>query len=182
MRTEKMTTKCFSLSCEDQPGLLARVLQHFSRPGYALHTVLQSRTDVSEIVLLTLEVVIPGAMVDPMIRKLNRIIGVLAVTVSFGSLLHTAIYRLLPAAFGPELCGLLNGFQARLISQESDGHLLVEQLGRQKDIQRLYDRLEGPELVGFCQQPVAISQPLDWEELKDSTTGPVSLESQKVLI
>ena len=161
-----MTTKLFSLSCEDQPNMLSRILQHFSRPGYKLHTVAQSRTDISDILLISLEVVIPGVMVDPMVKKLHRIVGVLDVTVSFGALLGTAIFRLLPSSFQPDLCGMLNSFQARILAVQEDGHLLVHQLGKDKEIQQLYDKLDGPALVGFCKSPIAISQPLNWAEVK----------------
>lgn len=120
-----------------------------------------------EIVLISLEVVIPGAMVDPMIKKLHRIIGVIDVTVSFGALINSAIYRLLPAALKPELCQLLNSYQARILNIY-DGHLLIQQIGKEQDITHLYEALDGPSLVGFCKNPVAVSQPFNWGEVQET--------------
>jgi acetolactate synthase small subunit len=155
-----MTTKLFSLSCENHPTLLTRIIQTFTRPGYALETLSQSRTDVSDIVLITLEVAIPAAQVDHMILRLKRIIGVLEVTISFGSVLNSAVFTL--SDLMPSILNSLNRFQARAVEWQH-GNLLIHQIGKEADIRQLYDEIDGPNLVAFSRSPLAISQPLNWE-------------------
>lgn len=164
MKKEALTTKLFSLSCQDQDGILSRIIQTFSRPNYAIVTLSQARTDVREVMLITLEVRIPAAKADHIVLRLEKIIGVLEVTVSFGAIMQYAVYRL--ASCNAKTLNILRRHQAQTIMQHQ-GHWLIQQTARPSDIQRLYNELDGPALLGFNQLPVAISQPLSWEDLKD---------------
>ncbi len=168
MKKEALTTKLFSLSCEDQDGILSRIIQTFSRPNYPVVTLSQARTDVHEVVLISLEVRIPAAKVDHMVLRLEKIIGVLEVTVSFGAIMQYAVYRL--SSCTGETLNILRRHQAQTITQHQ-GHWLVQQTAQPSDIQRLYNELDGPALVGFSQLPIAISQPLCWEEVKEAGIG-----------
>jgi acetolactate synthase small subunit len=163
MKKEALTTKLFSLSCQDEDGILSRIIQTFSRPNYPIVTLSQARTDVREVVLITLEVRIPAAKVDHMVLRLEKIIGVLEVTCSFGAIMQYAVYRL--SSCTAETLNVLRGHQAQTITQHQD-HWLSQQSAHPSDIQRLYNELGGPALVGFSQLPIAISQPLCWEEVK----------------
>ncbi len=164
MKKEALTTKLFSLSCHDQDGILSRIIQTFSRPNYPVVSLSQARTDVREVVLITLEVRIPAAKADHMVLRLQKIIGVLEVTVSFGAIMQYAVYRL--SSCTGETLNILRRHQAQTITQHQD-HWLIQQTAHPDDIQRLYNELDGPALVGFSQLPVAISQPLCWEEVKE---------------
>jgi acetolactate synthase small subunit len=163
MKKEALTTKLFSLSCQDQDGILSRIIQTFSRPNYSIVTLSQARTDVREVVLITLELRIPAAKVDHMVLRLEKIIGVLEVTVSFGAIMQHAVYCL--SSCNGTALDILRRHQAQTITQHQD-HWLIQQTAHPSDIQRLYNELDGPSLVGFSQLPIAISQPLCWEEVK----------------
>jgi len=165
MKKEALTTKLFSLSCQDQDGILSRIIQTFSRPNYPVVTLSQARTDVREVVLITAEVRLPAAKVDHMVLRLEKIIGVLEVTVSFGAMMQYAVYRL--SSCNGETLDILRRHQAQTVMQHQ-GHWLIQQTALPSEIQKLYNELDGPALVGFSQVPIAVSQPLCWEEVKEA--------------
>lgn len=165
MKKHQITSKVFSLSCENDKGVLPRIIGIFNRPGYDVITLSQSRTDVDEIILVSIEVAIPAAKLDHIVLQLNRIVGVLDVTFTIGGVLQSAIYRI---DFKTEMALIgdcLGRYQARPLMIHNE-QLLIHQIGNETEIQNLYKELDGPQLIGFSQQPLPISQPLSWEEVQ----------------
>lgn len=179
MKKEALTTKLFSLSCQDEDGILSRIIQTFSRPNYPIVTLSQARTDVREVILIALEVRIPAIKADHIVLRLKKIIGVLEVTVSFGAIMQYAVYRL--SSCNGATLNILRRHQAQTITQHQD-HWLIQQTAHPADIQRLYNELDGPALIGFSQLPVAISQPLCWEEVKEIHKSSNEMELMKQLL
>lgn len=168
MKKETLTTKLFSLSCEDTDGTLSRIIQAFSRPGYLLHTLSQARTDIKNLVLITLEARIPAAKVDLMILRLEKIVGVLEVTASFGAVARHAVYRL--STLDEATCHILQRYQTQVLTRHQ-GHWLVQQTGHPDAVQKLFNELDGPHLAGFSEQALPLSQPLNWEDLHTMNTS-----------
>lgn len=170
MKKNQLTTKLFCLSCESQPGVLSRIIMAFARPCYHIATLSQSATDVSGIVLVTAEVAIPSIQTDNMLRRLQKIVGVLEVTISFGAVPQAAVYRLWAAQCDDTVWQYLRQYGVQMITQQ-DGHLLVQQIAGSAEIRRLFNALDGPALVGFSQLPVPVSQPLSWDQAGASLSG-----------
>ena len=89
-----MTAKLFTLNCKNQRDLLPDIISTMYQLGLEIETISQSRTDIPEIVLITIEVAMPGVLIDNTILNLKKIADVLDVTITFGSVLNAALYNL----------------------------------------------------------------------------------------
>ena len=168
MKKEAITTNLFSISCENQKGILSRLIAAFDRPGWEIATLSQAQTDVSGIIIVNIEAAIPDIMADHMLLRLKRIIGVFDVLISFGSVTCSAVYEISLNAFKIRVGEVLNRHNARIISLDPGGRLLIHQIATVKDIQRLYNELDHLGLVSFSQLALPVGQSLSWEDLKDT--------------
>ncbi|TCQ99194.1 acetolactate synthase small subunit [Sphingobacterium sp. JUb20] len=148
-----MTSKLFTLNCKNQRDLLPEIISTMYQLGLEIETISQSRTDIPEIVLITIEVAMPGVLIDNTIINLKKIADVLDVTITFGSVLNAALFKI---SFdkNENIWEILHRYNVRCISIENNT-LLIHQIAKEGDIQRLYNALEGPGLISFSQLPLS---------------------------
>lgn len=141
------------MNCKNQRDLLPEIISTMYQLGLEIETISQSRTDIPEIVLITIEVAMPGVLIDNTIINLKKIADVLDVTITFGSVLNAALFKI---SFdkNENIWEILHRYNVRCISIENNT-LLIHQIAKEGDIQRLYNALEGPGLISFSQLPLS---------------------------
>jgi acetolactate synthase-1/3 small subunit len=155
----------FSIYAEDKKGLVGQVLIHFNKRSYEVISLNVARTDISGLVMLTLEAVIPGLDLLPFVERLKKIVEVYAVQTFGESLKKTGFYRLNSAALNTDLWALIGKYGAQLSSM-GELSFVVSKTGSDADLSELYSRLEGPHLLGFCKSGLIVEESLvPFEEL-----------------
>src|ERR1700688_2109096 len=69
----------FAIYATDKKGLLGQILVYFNRKSYQVDSLNVSRTDISDLVLITLEGCVPEADLLPFTERLKKIIEVFAI-------------------------------------------------------------------------------------------------------
>ncbi|ERJ59068.1 hypothetical protein [Sphingobacterium paucimobilis] len=159
-----MTSKLFNISCKSSHDTLSKLLQHISTTGYRLCAVSQSATDVHEVSLITIELEIEARSIDLFIEEVMRIDGILDVIVSFGSPLKIATYQMRYDNDTLDLLDILRSHNTQVIHIEAK-RLLIVHIATEKDIRLLYNKLDNASLLGFCQMPIAMADPLCWDKV-----------------
>ncbi len=157
----------FAIYATDKKGLLGQVLIYFNRSSYDVRSMNVSRTDISDLVLITLEAEVPEAALLPFKEKLKKIIEVYAVSVypAGEGLKKTGFYRLAVEALNAQLWALMAKYGAALSSM-GETSLVICKTGSDKDLAELYGLLEGPHLLGFCKSGLIVEESLvPFEEL-----------------
>ena len=151
----------FAIHATDKKGLVGQVLIYFNRSSYDVKSMNVSRTDISDLVLITLEAEVPEAALSPFKEKLKKIIEVYAVTTypAGEGLKKTGFYRLAAAALNNQLWALMAKYGAALSSM-GEKRLVISKTGSDKDLAELYSLLEGPHLLGFCKSGLIIEESL----------------------
>jgi acetolactate synthase-1/3 small subunit len=67
----------FAIYAEDKKGLVGQVLIYFNRCSYDVKSMNVSRTDISDLVLITLEAEVPEPAIKPFTERLKKIIEVM---------------------------------------------------------------------------------------------------------
>ena len=149
----------FSIYAEDKKGLLGQVMIHFNKKSYQVISLNIARTDISDLVLLTIEAIIPADEMLPFTERLKKIIEVYAVQTYADNLKKTGFYRLASAALTNELWQLIGKYGAYLSSM-GQMTFVVSKTGSDADLDELYRRLEGPHLLGFCKSGLIVEESL----------------------
>ena len=151
----------FAIYAEDKKGLIGQVLTYFNRSSYDVQSMNVSRTDISDLVLITLEARLPEAALSPFKERLKKIIEVYAVT-SYPAgegLKKTGFYRLAVEALNAQLWALMAKYGA-VLSSMGEKSLVISKTGSDKDLAELYSLLEGPHLLGFCKSGLIVEESL----------------------
>lgn len=135
---------------EDTKGLVSQIMHVFTRPGYQVNELLVARTDARDVVLVSLQVLLPEGVLDIVLRKLEKIIEVYRAN---GRLLSNArrkigLFRLSSEILSTDLLLLLQDFGAQIVDQTSE-FFVVQKSGSEKELERLHHQLEGKHLLGF---------------------------------
>ncbi len=149
----------FSIYAEDKKGLVGQILIHFNKRSYDVRSLNVARTDISDLVMLTIEAVIPATDLAPFTQRLNKIIEVYAVKTYADNLRKTGFYRLAAPALSNDLWLLIDKYGAALSSMGADTFVICK-TGSDKDLEELYERLEGPNLLGFCKSGLIVEDSL----------------------
>ena len=64
----------FSIYAEDKKGLIGQIMIYFNRSSYHVQSLNVARTDISDIVLVTLEAEVPFDALLPFTEKLKKIV------------------------------------------------------------------------------------------------------------
>jgi acetolactate synthase small subunit len=109
-----------------------------------------SRTDAKEVVLISLQVLLPEGMLTNVINKLEKIIEVYRAS---GRLLADAgrkigLFRLSAEIFSTETLLLLQDCGAHIVDQQV-GFFVVQKSGSERELEKLHRRLEGKHLLGY---------------------------------
>ncbi|MDB5141091.1 MAG: ilvH 1 [Mucilaginibacter sp.] len=141
----------FAIYAEDKKGLIGQVLIYFNRKSYDVSSLNVALTDISDLVLITLEAMIPANQLKRFTERLKKIIEVYAITTydARHCLKKTGFYRLAIPALNNALWQLIGTYGAGLSSMGTDT-FVISKTGSDEDLQQLYARLEGPHLLGFC--------------------------------
>ena len=133
----------------------------FNRRYYDVHSLNVARTDISDLVMLTIETALPAGEVFTLQEKLKKIVEVYSVTVTPGDagLKKTGFYRLSIDVLNEPLWQLIQKYGATLSSIDKDS-LVISKTGQDKDLAELYSLLEGPSLLGFCKSALIVEQSL----------------------
>jgi acetolactate synthase-1/3 small subunit len=151
----------FAIYAEDKKGLVGQVLIYFNRCSYDVKSRNVSRTDISDLVLITLEADLPQASLLPFTERLKKIIEVYALTTypAGEGLKKTGFYRLSLKALNNTLWNLMAKYGAALSSM-GENSLVISKTGMDKDLSELYSLLEGPHLLGFCKSGLIMEESL----------------------
>ena len=151
----------FAIYAEDKKGLIGQILIYFNRKSYDVSSLNVARTDISDLVLITLEADVPGADLKPFTERLKKIIEVYAITTYDGrhQLKKSGFYRMNIIALNTELWQLIGTYGAQLSSIGTDT-FVISKTGSDHDLQQLYNHLEGPQLLGFCKSGLIMEESL----------------------
>ena len=151
----------FSIYAEDKKGLIGQIMVYFNRSSYDVKSINVSRTDISDLVLITLEAELPAVSLKPFIQKLKKIIEVCHVQTSpaGNGLKKIGFYRLSITALDQQLWALITKFGAVLSSVATDS-LVINKTGTDDDLAKFYALLEGPHLLGFCKSGLIVEESL----------------------
>ena len=155
----------FSIYAEDKKGLVGQILIHFNRKSYDVISLNMARTDISDLVMLTIEAGVPDHDLLPFTERLKKIIEVYAVMTHADNLKKTGFYRLESAALNTGLWLLIGKYGAHLSSM-AKRTFVISKTGSDDDLEELYGKLEGPHLLGFCKSGLIMEESLvPFEEL-----------------
>jgi acetolactate synthase-1/3 small subunit len=151
----------FAIYAEDKKGLIGQILVYFNRKNYEVSTINVSRTDISDLVLITLEAGVPEDHIKPFTERLKKIIEVHAVTIFGGGhlLKKTGFYRMALPALNNDLWQLIGRYGAQLSSMGKET-FVINKTGSDKDLTELYIKLEGQHLLGFCKSGLIVEESL----------------------
>lgn len=151
----------FSIYAEDKKGLIGQIMIYFNRSSYPVQSMNVARTDISDIVLVTLEVEMPAAALLPFTEKLKKIVEVHTVTTypAGEGLKKTGFFRIATDALDQHLWTLMAKYGATL-SSVGQHSLVICKTGSDKDLTELYSLLDGPHLLGFCKSGLIVEESL----------------------
>ena len=165
MKKATIQPTIFSIYAEDKKGLLGQILVHFNKRSYEVISLNVARTDISELVMLSIEAVLPAKDLLPFIERLKKVIEVYAISTYTNNLKKTGFYRLGSAALNNELWLLIGKYGAHLSSM-GEKTFVISKTGSDDDLEELYRKLEGPHLLGFCKSGLIVEESLvPFEEL-----------------
>ena len=146
---------------EDKRGLIGQLMVFFNRRYYDVHSLNVARTDISDLVMITVEATLPPSEVSTLREKLKKIIEVYSVTVTPGNagLKKTGFYRLSTDVLNTPLWLLIQKYGATLSSIGKDS-MVISKTGQDNDLAELYRLLEGPSLLGFCKSALIVESSL----------------------
>jgi acetolactate synthase-1/3 small subunit len=151
----------FAIYATDKKGLLGQILVYFNRKNYEVDSLNVSRTDISDLVLITLEGYVPEADLLPFTERLKKIIEVFAVITysADDGLKKVGFYRMAAEALNPAIWSLIGKYGAHL-SSIGEKTFVLSKTGSDKDLHELYSKLEGPYLLGFCKSGLIVEESL----------------------
>jgi len=151
----------FSIYAEDKKGLIGQIMIYFNRSSYHVQSLNVARTDISEIVLVTLEAEVPFDALLPFTEKLKKIVEVHSVKAypAGEGLRKTGFYRIGIDALNQQLWTLMAKYGATLSSVAKDS-IVICKTGSDKDLSELYSQLDGPHLLGFCKSGLIMEESL----------------------
>jgi len=167
----------FTVYARDKRGLIGQLMVFFNRRYYEVHSLNVARTDISDLVMITIEVTLSAQEVVTLQEKLKKIIEVYSVRVTSGNvgLKKTGFYRLSTEGLDEPLWQLIQKYGATLSSTDKDS-LVISKTGQDKDLAELYSLLDGPSLLGFCKSALIVESSLmPFEELMNAELHPDDL-------
>jgi acetolactate synthase small subunit len=167
MKKAKTQPTIFSIYAEDKKGLIGQILIYFNRKSYDVISLNVARTDISDLVLVTLEAFVPETALMPFTERLKKIIEVHAVNIyaAQNGLKKAGFYRLSNEALNHQLWQLIGKYGAQLSSM-GERTFVISKTGSDGDLEELYRKLEGPHLLGFCKSGLIVEESLvPFEEL-----------------
>jgi acetolactate synthase-1/3 small subunit len=154
------TPNIIAIYADDKKGLLAQILTIFNKRDYSLGCLNVSRTDIQDIILITVEVEIPDRELKTILHKIENIVEVyraLAWDAQTVSLNKIGFYRVSLQLLGGSLWALLQKHGAT-ITKIFDESLMIQKIGTDDSLTDLYNQLDGKHLLGFCKSALIAEQ------------------------
>ncbi|MEO6979492.1 MAG: hypothetical protein ABI113_13975 [Mucilaginibacter sp.] len=164
MKKQKTTAgHCIiAIYSEDKKGLLGQVLVLFNKLNYELNSLNVSRTDISDVVLITIEACVPEARLGILLQKIGKIVEVYranAYQPGEMGLEKVGFFRLSNQIFSGSFWSLVQKYGA-VVSSMSDDALVLRKFGSDRNLQEFYGQLDGPHLLGFCKSGLIAEESL----------------------
>jgi len=155
------STTIFSIYAEDKKGLLGQLLIYFNRKGYEVISLNAARTDISDLVLVTIEAIVPVSELPPFTERLKKVIEVYAVHTlcTLSGLNKLAFFRLAMPVMETAQWQAVQQYGATISSISGDA-VVVTKAGSDELLGRLYAALDGPYLLAFCKSPLIVEESL----------------------
>jgi len=151
-----------AIYADDKKGILGHILMIFNRPGYDISQLNVARTDVQDIILINIHAMVPQDQLKIVLYKIEKIVEVYR-AVSFethqNGLQKVAHYRLDNQQFNSDTLQVLQKYGA-VITERLDNSFVIQKSGYDKDIDELYNLLDGQHLLGFCKSGLMVSESL----------------------
>jgi acetolactate synthase small subunit len=155
----------FSIYAEDKKGLVGQIMSHFNKKSYDVISLSVARTDISNLVMVTIEAVLPVNDLRPFIERLKKIIEVYTIHSYANNLKKTGFYRLTANALNNDLWSIIGKYGAQMSSM-GENTFVISKTGSDNDLDDLYQKLEAPHLLGFCKSGLIMEESLmPFEEL-----------------
>ncbi len=141
-----------SIVSEDKKGLLNQLTSVFNKRNYEMESLNVSRTDISTIVLITIEAFLPVDEVQNTLFKLERFIEVYkarADAAQENSQRKIGFFSVSKDILTSSYWALIQKYGAS-ITALSENAVLLEKTGTDADILELYNQLDSTYLLGFC--------------------------------
>jgi acetolactate synthase small subunit len=142
-----------NIKADDRPGLLHLVTGIINRRLIAIESLTAAKTDIHDIVMITIELFISEKALTPLLLKLDNIIEVFAVEARPAEnvlTLRSAFFRMGKAFLETPAVASLVQHNARIVNIYPDA-VLVGKCGTDAEVRSLYAVLDGPYLQGFSQ-------------------------------
>ncbi|MDO3644859.1 ACT domain-containing protein [Mucilaginibacter sp. L3T2-6] len=164
MKTPKTTSeRCVIAICsEDKKGLLGQILVLFNKRSYEVSSLNVSRTDINELVMITVEAVLPVNELPLLLARLQKIVEVYRAAgylAGEANLDKVGFFRLSRAIDESLFWSVLQKYGA-VISRLSKDEVVIRKTGSDRDLFELYGKLDGPHLLGFCKSGLIAEESL----------------------
>ena len=142
-----------TLKAEDRPGLLHLVIGMIEKKLIKIQSLNAAQTDIHDIILITIEINATESDLTTLALKLENIVEVFAVeAVKYDKAvcLRAAYFKLAKSILESPKAIALSTYDA-VIVQFYPETILVAKYGTDATIRKLYNALDGPDLLGFSQ-------------------------------
>jgi acetolactate synthase small subunit len=157
-----------TIKAENRPNLLHLITGILNKKLISVIGLTSAPTDISEILLVTIEVSISGKALQPLLLKLGNIIEVFAVeAIRFDKALclRSAYFKMDKAVLTSPQVSVINKWGAQIIDIHAKT-VLIGKSGSESVIRELYNALDGTHLKGFSQTGmIANSNLIDNDEV-----------------
>lgn len=147
---------------EEKRDVLSRVLLIFNKSGFTINYVNQSRTNISRMVLISLDVTLPKEKLNYVLRKIENIIEVHRAISHFSKKEKSIIayYRVSKEFPLSDIFPKLKKLGATVNSLIDDS-IILQAIGNEKSVSKIYKLLDGDNLLGFCKSRFMIHKNLE---------------------
>jgi len=142
-----------TIKATDRPGLLHSITGIINRRLIPIVSVNAAPTDIHDIILITVELRISAKALAGLLLKLENIVEVFAAEATrYDEAIsrRSVFFKLDQAILTSPQSDVISKWEAQFVSVQG-GYVLIAASGSEQIIRRLYNELDGPYLVGFCQ-------------------------------
>lgn len=136
---------------DNKKGLLGEILMIFNRKGFEVSELNVSKTDIRDMVMISLEVTLPQQQLALCLKKLENIVEVyraIGYPAAEVALRKIAFYRISNQLFTSSVLCMLQSHGAIIVDRQEES-FVIQKSGSDKDLDLLYKELEGKNLISF---------------------------------
>jgi acetolactate synthase-1/3 small subunit len=142
-----------TILAEKRLGLLSQITGLLNRKMLEIESITAAKTDAHSEVIIGIELFISEKALHPLLMKLENIIEVLkvaAVKVDDVICHRLAFFKLSKGILNTPQSSVIQKHGTQIINLYPDA-ILISKAGNEKDINVLFQQLDGPHLLGFMQ-------------------------------